>query len=198
MAHEGLRHVVDQSEAHLGGNISVGDPHSYAPATWRYLIERFAVKSILDVGAGLGYAAHWFHQAGVPVVGVEGLKRNCERSVHPLVYADLSKGPVYCPVDMVHCVEMVEHLEEQYLGHLLDTLCNGKIIVMTNALPGQGGYHHVNCQPTQYWIDHLKKRGCTVSQDDTEMVKKLAAAEGAMHLARTGMVLINNTRVQQQ
>lgn len=195
MAHEGLAHVADKNETHLGGNISVGDPHSYSPATWKYLIERFAIKSILDVGAGLGYAAHWFHQNGIPTVGIEGLPWNCEHSVYPLVHADLTKGSVYCPVDMVHCVEMVEHLEEQYLENLLGTLCNGKIIVMTNALPGQGGYHHVNCQPTQYWVDHLKKRGCTVSRDDTEKVRALAKTEGAMHLARTGMVLINNSRV---
>lgn len=196
MAHEGLKHVTDQGEPHLGGNISVGDPHSYSPSVWRYLMERFAVRSVLDVGAGLGHAASWFHRQGVAAVGVEGLKNNCQKSVHPLVYADLSLGPVYCPVDMVLCVEMVEHLEEQYLPHLLDTLCNGKIIVMTNALPGQGGYHHVNCQPTEYWINHLKQRGCSVSQDDTNKIKSLATAEGAMHLARTGMVLINNSRVQ--
>jgi len=34
-----------------------------------------------------------------------------------------------------------------------------------------------------------------VSQDDTAKIKSLAADEGAMHLARTGMVLINNPRV---
>jgi predicted O-methyltransferase YrrM len=195
MAHEGLKHVVDRDNQHLGGNISVGDPHSYSPTVWQYLIGRFAVKSILDVGAGLGHAALWFHRAGVPAVGIEGLAFNCEHAVFPLVHADLSRGPVLCPVDMVLCVEMVEHLEEQYLEHLLDTLCNGRIIVMTNALPGQGGYHHVNCQPTEYWINHLAKRGCTVSKDDTERIRHLAHAEGAAHLARTGMVLINNPRI---
>ena len=195
MAHQGLRHIVDQNQAHLGGNISVGDPHSYSPTVWQYLVGRFALGSVLDVGAGLGHAARWFHRAGVPAVAVDGLKYNCLKSVHPLVHCDLSQGSLYCPVDLVLCVEMVEHLEEQYLENLLDTLCNGKIIVMTNALPGQGGYHHVNERPTQYWIDHLAKRGCTVSQDDTNKIRDLAQQEGAMHLARTGMVLINNPRI---
>lgn len=195
MAHEGLKHVIDQKETHLGGNISIGDPQSHSPATWRYLIERFAVRSVLDVGAGLGYACHWFHKAGIPTIGIEGLKSNCDKAVYPLMHADLSKGSIYCPIDMVHCVEMVEHLEEQYIENLLDTLCNGRIIVMTNAVPGQGGYHHVNEQPTQYWIDHLARRGCSVSKDDTERVRRLAAHEGGLYLATTGLVMINNNKV---
>jgi hypothetical protein len=196
MAHQGLAHVIDKTNQHLGGNVSSGDPHSYSPAVWQYLIGRFAVRSVLDVGAGLGHAALWFHRAGIPTVAVEGLRWNCDRSVYPLVHADLSRNAVYCPVDLVMCIEMVEHLEEQYIDKLLDTLCNGKIIVMTNALPGQGGYHHVNEQPTQYWIDHLAKRGCTVSIDDTEHIRTMAKQEGALHLARTGMVLINNERLK--
>jgi len=195
MAHEGLRHVIDQDNAHVGGNITVGDPHSYSPMVWQYLVGRFAVKSLLDVGAGLGHAALWFHRAGVPTVAIDGLRFNCAKAVYPIVHADLSQGPIFCPVDLVTCVEMVEHLAEQYLDNLLDTLCNGKIIVMTNALPGQGGYHHVNEQPTQYWIDHLTRRNCSVSQDDTNQVRKLAQTEGALHLARTGLVLINNARI---
>lgn len=196
MAHEGLRHIIDRENAHLGGNISSGDPHSYSPGVWQYLIGRFAVRSMLDLGAGLGHAAHWFHRAGVAAVGIEGLRYNCSKSVYPLVHGDLSQSAVFCPVDLVLCVEMVEHLEETHLPNLLDTLCNGKIIVMTNALPGQGGYHHVNEQPTQYWIDHLAARGCTVSKDDTERIRLMAKEEGALHLARTGMVLINNERLK--
>ena len=33
-------------------------------------------------------------------------------------------------------------------------LCN--YVAMTYAPPGQGGYHHVNCQPKEYWIENLK------------------------------------------
>lgn len=194
MAHEGLTHVIDKDQPHVGGNISVGDPHSYSPETWSYLMGRFAVTSLLDVGAGLGHAAAWFHRQGVQVAAIDGLAHNCDRSRYPLIHCDLTKAAVYCPVDMVLCVEVVEHIEECYINNLLDTLCNGKIIVMTNALPGQGGYHHVNCQPTEYWIQHLQQRGCTVSSDDTIKVRELSRAEGAMHLARTGLVLINNSR----
>jgi len=195
MAHEGLKHITDNDNIHLGGNMNAGDPFSYSPKVWRYLIDRFCTKSVMDIGAGLGHAASWFHKSGVAVMGLEGLRYNCDRAVHPLIHCDLSQTSMYCPVDLVLCVEMVEHLEEKYIENLLDTLCCGKIIVMTNALPGQGGYHHVNEQPTEYWIHHMSKRNCSVGYDDSKRIRELAASEGALHIARTGMVYINNDRI---
>ena len=197
MAHEGLKHVTDQADQHLGGNISVGDPFSYSPRTWQYLMERFAIRSLMDLGSGRGYAAHWFHGKGVAAVSVDGLKQNCDYAVHPTLHVDLTQSGVYCPVDLVLCVEMVEHLEEKYLPNLLDSLCCGQIIVMTNALPGQGGYHHVNEQPTEYWIQKLQERGCSLALDDSKQIRNIAAQEGALHIARTGTVFVNNHRVNQ-
>jgi hypothetical protein len=155
-------------------------------------MERFAVRSMMDLGSGRGHAAHWWHQQGVAVVAVDGLRNNCDHSVYPTVHVDLTQSSIYCAVDLVLCVEMVEHLEEQYINNLLDSLCCGEIIVMTNALPGQGGYHHVNEQPTQYWVNHLATRGYTVALDDTRRVRQLAEQEAALHLARTGTVFVNN------
>ena len=34
-----------------------------------------------------------------------------------------------------------------------------KYVVVTAAPPGQPGHHHVNCRPTEYWIDVFKKYG---------------------------------------
>jgi len=65
---------------------------------------------------------------------------------------------------------------------------------MTHALPGQGGHHHVNEQPAQYWIDHLKRINCHVLIEDTNRVRKLAALDNAGYLARTGLVLFNRDR----
>jgi hypothetical protein len=62
---------------------------------------------------------------------------------------------------------------------------------MTNALPGQGGYHHVNEQPTEYWIDHLNKRGMQLLIQDTNKIRSLAAADGAVFLSQTGLVFAN-------
>jgi SAM-dependent methyltransferase len=189
MTHQGLNMVT---EGHVGGNIVEGDPHSFSPNAWNYVLERFAIRSVLDIGAGRGHAAHYFHRAGMQVLAIDGMEENCKKSHYPVLHLDLTKTSAKCSVDLVICVEVVEHIEEQYLDNLLSSLCCGRIIYMTNALVGQGGYHHVNEQPTEYWAQHLAKRGCVVSVDDTNRVRELAADDKAYHIARTGLVLVNN------
>ena len=90
---------------------------------------------------------------------------------------------------MVHCQEVVEHIDEEYVHNLLSSMACGKYIVMTNALPGQGGHHHVNEQPIGYWVNHLRDYKYEVLVEDTNRVRKLAAKDGAIYLAETGLVL---------
>jgi len=188
----GLDGVHSDTESHLGGNIREGDPFTFAPKTWQYLIDRFAVSSILDLGAGLGYASAYFHSLGKKVISVDGMTHNCDNAIYPTIKFDLETGPVRCVVDLVHCQEVVEHIEEKFLDNLLTSMTCGKIIVMTHAVPGQGGYHHVNEKPAEYWIEHLKRFHCTLLEEDSNRVRKLATEDGAIFLAATGMVFSNS------
>jgi len=192
MNYEGLRWITEHP--HLGGNSVEGDPYAFAPSVWDYLIKRFAIRSVLDLGGGMAFAADYFHRAGLQVIAVDGLKEKCERSIYPTFQHDLTISSVFCKVDLVHCQELVEHIEEAYLENLLKSLACGKYIVMTNALPGQGGHHHVNEQPTEYWIEHLKRYSCEVLAEDTTRIRRLAQNDGAIYLAQTGLVLANSLR----
>ncbi len=192
--YDGLSCMISQEAPHLGGNIAEGDPFTFAPRVWDYLIKRFAVRSVLDLGSGMGFAADYFFRAGLQVVAVDGLHENCAHSVYPAIQMDLSKGPVYCKVDLVHCHEVVEHVDARYLENLLQSLACGKIIVMTHAEPGQGGHHHVNEQPLEYWIHHLQRHHCEVLLEDTQRVRRLAEEDGALYLAKSGLVLANQQR----
>jgi hypothetical protein len=190
--YEGLTNVQDTAKAHLGGNLLEGDPYTYSPRVWDYLVDRFALKSVLDLGSGMGYASQYFYNKGLQVIAVEGLPDNVNKSYYPCIEHDITKSPVNCHVDLVHCQEVVEHIEEKYLDNLLTSLMCGRIIVMTNALPGQGGYHHVNEQPTEYWINHLQNRGCQMLVEDSNRIRQIAASDGATYLANTGLVFSNN------
>ena len=195
MNYEGLRWFKDNP--HLGGNSVEGDPYAFAPSVWDYVIKRFAIRSVLDLGAGMAFSSDYFHRAGLQVIAVDGLKENCERSIYPSIQLDLTTSSVFCQVDLVHCQEVVEHIDEAYLENVLRSLACGKYIVMTNALPGPdygGGHHHVNLQPTEYWIEHLKRYSCEVLAEDTARIRQLAQNDGAMYLARTGLVLANRSR----
>jgi SAM-dependent methyltransferase len=149
MTYRGLVTITNSKQPHLGGNVLQGDPFTYSPLVWDYVVKRFCIESVLDLGSGIGYAAAHFHHMGLKVVAVEGAMANVTRSFYPAVCHDLSLGPVKTKVDLVHCQEVVEHVEARYLEHLLDSLATGRVILLTHALPGEGGHHHVNEQPAE-------------------------------------------------
>lgn len=194
MSYVGLAGVYPPSEVHLGGNVREGDPFTFSPKVWNYVIDRFAVKTILDLGSGLGYSSHYFHGLGKQVIAVDGLKENCDSAIYPTIQFDLVRGPIHCSVDLVHCQEVVEHIDEQYLDNLLQSLACGKFVLMTHAVPGQGGHHHVNLKPTEYWIENMARFKCELIEEDTKRVRKLAEDDGAKYLAATGLLFANKGR----
>jgi SAM-dependent methyltransferase len=189
-----LSSVEIPSAPHLGGNILEGDLNTYTPQAWNYVLERFAVSSVLDVGSGIGYAAHYFFNKGCKVVAIDGLIDNCRQAVYPTACIDLTQTALICPVDLVHCQEVVEHIEEKYIDNLLATLANGKFILMTHATPGQGGYHHVNEQTSEYWVQHMARYNCHVLGEDTNRIRRFAGADNAVYMARSGLLFANRAR----
>lgn len=196
MSMNGLQFITGEDDLkHLGGNIAEGDPRTYAPSVWEYIIKRFAIQSVLDIGSGLGFAANYFHCAGIKTLAVEGLPLNVIHSVYPSLHQDITKSPILCKVDFVHCQEVVEHIEEEFLDNLLSSLSCGKFLLMIHAVPGQGGYHHVNEQPSEYWINHLRRYSCELLEEDTIRVSRLAINDGAIYIAQNGLIFANRSKL---
>ena len=61
----GFKMIISNENPHLGGNIYYGDPSTFCPQVWDYVIQRFAIKSVLDLGSGEGYSAAYFHSKGL-------------------------------------------------------------------------------------------------------------------------------------
>jgi hypothetical protein len=173
---------------HLGGNIKEGDPCTFCPRVWQYVIDRFCISSVMDLGSGVGNAAEWFFKKGLRTVAIEGLPANVSISFYPAICHDLTKGPIVSRVDLVHCQEVVEHIEEHYIDNLLTTLACGRLILITHALPGQGGHHHVNEQPTDYWINHVSARGYNFLVEDSGRIRAIAQQEGAVYVQQSGLL----------
>jgi SAM-dependent methyltransferase len=186
--YSGLTVADVQDRPHLGGNIKEGDPFTFCPRVWSYLIERFCINSVLDLGSGVGHAAEFFFRKGIRTIAVDGLKENLNASLYPTICHDLTKGPVVTNVDLVHCHEVVEHVEEKYLENLLSSLSCGRVIFMTHALPEQKGFHHVNLQPTEYWINALTARDYNLMAEDTNRVREIAQQERAVYAQNSGLI----------
>lgn len=165
------------NRGHLGGYIRStaeypnGDPATYCPALWDWLCEKYKPEKVFDVGCGEGHAVRYFSEKpGVFAIGIDGCQEVLQTKVKEicLLLHDYTEGPLPVSVlmpeftgtlDLIWCCEFVEHIEEKYAENFLQTFDLAKVVAMTHAFPGQPGHHHCNCQPPDYWIDLMAKRG---------------------------------------
>ena len=72
---------MEQYESgHLGGCVKGGDPATYYPNLWNFIIQDFGIKSILDIGCGEGHALEYFKSKNIGVLGLEGCVDAIENS----------------------------------------------------------------------------------------------------------------------
>ncbi len=188
-------------ENHLGGYLisnkefPCGDHLTWSPALWGWAYNELKVRSVLDIGCGEGHSTNFFRNLGCEVLGVDGSIQARKDSAIPEhhITHDFNDGP-FIPLktyDLIWSCEFVEHVEEQYIDNLLKTFSYAdKYIMMTYAEPGQGGWHHVNCQNEEYWVNRLSQIGFKPDPRLTELARK--TAQGG-HFARNGLVLVKRT-----
>ena len=164
--------AVPVEDSHLGGApMKAPDTATFLPDVWDYLIEKYQVESVLDVGAGAGWSTKWFTDRGIYTLGVEGWKEALEKSQcrANIVEHDYSSGP-FVPsmlLDLAWCAGFVEHIEEEFIPNFMASFRACRYVCLTHAEPGQPGYHHVNCQPTQYWIQKMNEFGFDLDAGET-------------------------------
>ena len=160
-------------QEHLGG--CRHDGHTFLPDVWDYLLAKYAIRSVVDVGCGYGYAAKYFLDQGLDVIGVEGYRLAIEQNRCPkryLIEHDYTQGPLTIrPVDLAWAGEFVEHVEARFRDHFLTTFACARYVCLTHAVPGQGGYHHVNEQPTAYWVRELARYGFRHNEAETAFLR---------------------------
>jgi SAM-dependent methyltransferase len=156
-----------------------------------YLIKTFDIKSMIDIGCGPGGMIELARSKGLDVVGVDGdfvVKRN----VDDVVIHDYQAGP-YVPdrnFDLAWTVEFVEHIEEQYIRNFVATMDKCKYVIMTHAFPNQPGWHHVNCQTTEYWAHMLNAFGFSVDVEHTNNVRN-ASTMKTNYIRQQSLFLVN-------
>ena len=168
---------------HLGGHL--GNSHT-DEAVLDYLIARYDVTSMLDIGCGPGAMIDLAHSRGLVAIGIDG-DHTIEHQF--MIVHDYTTGPYRCDLafDLIWCFEFVEHVEEIYAENYLATFADGRVLFLSTPAPGFGGWHHVNEQPEAYWIDLLTAHKWTVDQEATDWVR----ANADHHFSRRqGLVFI--------
>jgi hypothetical protein len=132
------------------------------------LLRQIPIGSLLDVGSGHGaWAAEWIRAGVKDVVAVDGDYVKTSQLAIPrknFVARDLSQ-PVDLGrrFDLVQSLEVAEHVAAEHSDTFVDNLVrHGDVILFSAAVPHQGGEHHVNEQPPEYWRTRFADRGYAV------------------------------------
>ena len=135
--------------AHLGGAYASGDANTIMPDVWGYLLTRYPIRRVLDVGCGYGQAMRRFAEVGgCDVVGIDGdpacVASDPRIRLHDFILSALPGASL--PYDLAWSSEFLEHVDEKYLPNLMSAFQQARLVVVTHGEPGQPGHHHVNCR----------------------------------------------------
>jgi SAM-dependent methyltransferase len=122
------------------------------------------ISSVADFGCGQGAWLSVWRKTGASVLGVDG---HYVDQRHLMIEAqDFRAGDLGRPIDLgqrfdlVQSLEAAEHLPADHAENFIDMLtAHGPLVLFSAAVPGQGGEHHINEQPLEYWRQKFRRRG---------------------------------------
>jgi len=127
-----------------------------------HLIIKNQLSEVMDFGCGDGSYTKLLNDNGVPCMGVDGNPNTPKLSGSTCTVLDLSKPITHLrKVDLVLCLEVGEHIPLEYEHILLNNITDhtNKAIIMSWAIPGQGGFGHVNCRSIDHIVSQVEMRG---------------------------------------
>ncbi len=158
-----------------------------------------AVDSVVQVGCGSGA---WMAEAvaeGIgEVAGIDGpwvdttdfvADRSAVATCDLRVPFDIGRT-----FDLVLCIEVAEHLSAQRAASFVEDLCRlGPVVAFSAAIPGQGGYGHVNEQWPAYWSSRFESAGYALLDPLRERMWDDPA--GPAYLAQNLLVAVRRTEL---
>lgn len=166
---------MNKPEFHLGGQEAGNVDKGIVDALCNF----FGITSLVDIGCGNGEATRIYADMGIDVTGVDGdwtrLPNDSRFILHDFTKGVLNIGPF----DLAYSIEFLEHLHEEYLPNVMPLFAQCNYAVVTAALPGQKGHHHVNCRKPEYWHDVFRQWNLYYDDKVTQALKKQSTMQKA-------------------
>ena len=131
------------------------------------LREIFHPDSVLDIGCGTGDWLSVFQATGSrKICGYDGvwvpkdsMKIKSENFRTIDFYGDFSITERF---DFALCLEVAEHVSREVSEKMVRVMCGcADVVLWSAAIPGQGGYEHINERYQDHWIEVFKAQGFT-------------------------------------
>jgi hypothetical protein len=172
---------------HLGGHFNV--THIDLGAL-NFFTNELKIKSFLDIGRGPMGMVNLAKQLGLDAVGIDGdPKLNFKNN---FISHDFTSGKLELvkKFDLAWSVEFLEHVEERYIENIISAFKACKYAFITHALPNKKGFHHVNCQKEEYWIQVFENFNFKFDAELTSKIKKSSTMKREF-VKQTGKMFIN-------
>lgn len=118
--------------------------------TW---LKKFAETNIFKVGYGFDLPSAVGQNFAVNSANLNFVEIDFEKES----YNRLPK------TDLSIFVEVAEHLKSATAKKVIENICEtSNIIVFSAAIPGQGGFNHINENPINYWVELIESNNFAV------------------------------------
>ena len=117
--------------------------------------------SVLDLGCGVGHYAGPLRACGLTWRGYDGADNIEEATGGRVAFADVTAPLHLDTADWVVALEVGEHLPEAFAETFLDNIARHakRGALLSWAVPGQDGHHHVNNRPNSWVVERMAARG---------------------------------------
>jgi SAM-dependent methyltransferase len=151
------------------------------PRSWQMQIgamvaKKYNIKSVFDLGCGIGAYLEGFQSYGSKVRGVEFSYDSAKSYIAEKVKNDISFGDASKPLnvtgfELAMSSEVAEHISEDKADVFVYNLTQAsERYIFFSAAPPRGrvvGEGHVNEQPMEYWVNKIEAAGFKYSQKDS-------------------------------
>lgn len=172
---------------HLGGHLY---KTHIDESSLDYLIDRYNVESMCDIGCGPGGMVKLAQEKGIQSTGIDGdftLKHSDEINV---IVHDFTTGPLHLPeVDLSWSVEFLEHVHEKYMDNYFSVFSVSRIVFCTFSMTTRG-HHHVNINNQEYWDSKFNDYGFNKDIESTNHIRKNSSMKRNF-VRDTGTIFIN-------
>ena len=154
---------------HLGGHMGINHVDFGALS---YIKKNYNIESIIDIGCGLGEMKFICDNLNISYIGIDG-DYTANRKHKDIIIHDYTSGKSSLTnfFDLAWSTEFLEHVEEKYIDNFMADFTRCKYAMVTHALPGKRGYHHVNCKEKKYWIDIFYSYGFNLDEKETILIR---------------------------
>ena len=131
---------------------------------------------IADFGCGLGYTCRSLTDLGFDMIGYEGTPDLGDLAVFTPIHEQDLTIPFQIPEKRnIICLEVGEHIPPEYEKIVFDNITtNAKWrVILSWAIPDQGGTGHFNEQPNYHVIEQMQQRGFMINGGLTRVLRSV-------------------------